>query len=155
MADNAPTLGFILHEVARFLRRRFEQRARTLGLTRSQWQVLVFLGSNPGVHQTALADMLEIEGITLTRILDKLEAKALVKRCKHPTDRRMWLLHLTEEAHPLIEELRRLGEMTRAEALAGVSESDREHLTSMLTLMRQNLLAVCDQPGAAMESTLA
>src|ERR1700759_988550 len=69
--SNAPTLGFLLHEVARLLRKRFEQNARDSGLTRSQWQVLAYLANNDGINQSGLADLLEIEPITLGRIIDK------------------------------------------------------------------------------------
>src|SRR3954454_6566900 len=117
MSHNPPTLGFILHDVARFLRKRFEQRARELGLTRSQWQVLAFLAPNEGIHQGGLADILEIEPITLVRILDKLESRALIERRQHPTDRRIWLLHLTADAHPILARMRELGDLTRSEAL--------------------------------------
>ncbi len=141
-----PTLGFVLHDVARFLRRRFEQHARGLGLTRSQWQVLAFLAPNPGIHQAALADMIDIEAITLVRILDKLESRGLIERRQHPKDRRLWLLHLTPDAHPLLERMRELGEITRGEALAGIPEPERERLTRMLTLMKTNLIEACDRP---------
>ena len=98
--DNAPTLGFLLHDVARLLRKRFEQRARDLGLTRSQWQTLAYLNRNEGIHQSGLADILEIEPITLVRILDRLEERGLVERRRHPTDRRIWLLYLKDAARP-------------------------------------------------------
>ena len=80
MELNAPTLGFLLHEVARLLRRRFEQNARGSGLTRSQWQVLAYLAKNEGINQSGLADLLEVEPITLCRIVDKLQALGLVER---------------------------------------------------------------------------
>ena len=63
-----PTLGFLLHEVARLLRKRFERRAQHLGLTRSQWQVLARLATHEGIHQGGLAELLEIEPITLVRL---------------------------------------------------------------------------------------
>jgi MarR family transcriptional regulator, transcriptional regulator for hemolysin len=97
---DSPALGFLLHEVARLLRKRFEQNARGCGLTRSQWQVLTYLGQNEGINQARLAELLEIEPITLGRILDKLETRSLIERHPHPTDRRTWLLHLVEAAHP-------------------------------------------------------
>ena len=75
MEANSPTLGFLLHDVARLLRRRFEQNARGSGLTRSQWQVLAYLAQNEGINQTGLADLLEIEAVTLGRIVDKLETQ--------------------------------------------------------------------------------
>src|SRR5215475_11251589 len=114
---SAPTLGFVLHEVARLLKRSFERRAKALGLTRSQWQTLVYLNVHEGIHQAKLADILEIESITLVRILDKLEARGLIERRRHPSDRRIWQLYLLDEARPLIAEMQKIGDATRAEAL--------------------------------------
>ena len=73
MEVDSPALGFLLHEVARLLRKRFEQNARCSGLTRSQWQVLTYLAQNEGINQARLAELIEIEPITLGRIADKLE----------------------------------------------------------------------------------
>src|SRR5258705_8371299 len=100
MDENAPTLGFLLHEVARLLRKRFEQNARGSGLTRAQWHVLAYLAQNEGINQSGLADLLEIEPITLGRIVDKLQVLRLVERRPDPSDRRVWLLHLTPAARP-------------------------------------------------------
>ncbi len=141
-----PTLGFVLHDVARLLRKRFEQRARDLGLTRSQWQALAYLSQNEGIHQGGLADILEIEPITLVRILDKLEARDLVERRQHAADRRIWLLFLTPAAHPLLAKIRGIGEVTRGEALAGISDQDRDQLLRTLLIMKSNLLEACRLP---------
>lgn len=141
-----PRLCFIVHDVARFLRKRFEQHARDLGLTRAQWQVLTRLSSNEGIHQNGLAEILEIEPITLVRILDRLEAAELIERRPDPADRRMRRLHLTPAAAPTLEKLRTLGDRTRAEALRGIPEADRVRLSEMLVLMRENLIHACEQP---------
>ena len=141
-----PSLGFLLHDVARLLRKRFEHRARTLGLTRAQWQVLVYLAQREGIHQGGLAEVLEMEPITLVRILDKLEARGFIERRRHPTDRRLWLLHLTPEAHPLLSVLRGMGETTRAEALVGISQGDQERLFDILSAMKINLIEACGLP---------
>jgi MarR family transcriptional regulator for hemolysin len=140
---NAPTLGFLLHEVARLLRRRFEQNARDSGLTRSQWQVLATLASNEGINQSGLADLLEIEPITLCRIVDKLEARGLIERHPDPSDRRAWQLHLTLAARPKLTQLRLLGDVTRGEALADVPEADTEHLLKTLQTLKANLADAC------------
>ncbi|MDQ0471949.1 MarR family winged helix-turn-helix transcriptional regulator [Labrys wisconsinensis] len=144
--NNTPTLGFLLHDVARLLRKRFEQRARGLGLTRSQWQTLAYLANNEGIHQGGLAEILEIEGITLVRILDKLEERGLIERRQHPTDRRIWQLYLRDAALPLMTQMRAIGDVSRAEALAGVADEDREHLFKTLTLMKTNLIDACRTP---------
>ena len=146
MPSNQPTLGFVLHEVARLLKRRFEQKAKELGLTRAQWQTLAYLNVHEGIHQGKLADILEIESITLVRILDKLEARGLIERRQHPTDRRMWQLYLREDARPLIAAMQKIGDATRAEALAGVTDADRELLLQTLKTMKRNLAEACTQP---------
>jgi MarR family transcriptional regulator for hemolysin len=143
MPNNSPALGFVLHDVARLLRKRFEQKARGTGLTRSQWQVLVYLDQNEGIHQGRLADLLDIEPITRGRIVDRLQAQGLIGRLPHPRDRRIWLLHLTSAARPKLEQLRQLGDTTRAEALAGISEPDRECLLKTLRTLKANLTNAC------------
>src|SRR6266436_4058440 len=148
MEQNAPTLGFLLHEVARLLKRRFERHARGSGLTRSQWQVLAYLSLHEGINQSGLAELLEIEPITLGRIVDKLQILGLVERRPDPSDRRVWLLHLTPAARPKLAQLHRLGEITRGEALAGVSESDTERLLKTLQALKANLTDACDSPVA-------
>jgi MarR family transcriptional regulator, transcriptional regulator for hemolysin len=146
--SNAPTLGFLLHEVARLLRRRFEQNAQDSGLTRSQWQVLAYLANNEGINQSGLADLLEIEPITLGRIIDRLQTRGLIERHSDPSDRRVWLLHLTPAARPKLTQLRRLGEVTRGEALVGVSEADIERVFKTLQALKANLTDACDSPVA-------
>ena len=149
MQQVKPTLGFLVHDVARLMRRRFEQHARDMGLTRSQWQALAYLAPNEGIPQAALADLLEIEPITLVRILDKLEARRLIERRPHQSDRRCKLLYLTEAAHPLLAEIRLLGEKTRNEGLAGLSALERETLYQNLSLIKFNLLEACSLPVEA------
>ena len=151
--SNAPTLGFLLHDVARLLRRRFEQNARGSGLTRSQWQVLAYLANNEGINQSGLADLLEIEPITLGRIVDRLQTLRLIERHPDPSDRRVWLLHLTPAARPKLSQLRRRGEVTRGEALAGVPEADTEHLLKTLQTLKANLTDACDSPVAGQMRT--
>ena len=133
-------LGFLLHDVARLMRRRFEQNARELRLTRSQCQVLAHLARHEGIAQSGLAEILEVEPITLTRLLDRLEAGGLVERRPHPTDRRIRQLYLTAEAHPLLADIFAIGAVTRSEALDGVPEAERELLFEILCAMKANLL---------------
>src|SRR5260221_6541494 len=146
MDANAPTLGFLLHEVARLLRRRFEQNARGSGLTRSQWQVLAYLAQNEGINQSGLADLLEIEPITLGRIVDKLQILGLIERRPDPSDRRVWLLHLTPAARPKLSQLRQLGEATRGEALAGVAEARTQRLLKTVEAPEAKLTNACRGP---------
>src|SRR5947207_15571905 len=122
MPHNAPdrTLGLVLHDVARFLRKRFEQRAREadLPLTRAQWSVLAHLARQEGINQAALAQILEIEPITLVRLLDRLQAAGLVERRPDPNDRRARVLFLTAAAHPLLDRIWTLAAEVRQDAMA-------------------------------------
>lgn len=143
MSNEDQTIGVLLHDVARLMRKRFEQRARPLGLTRSQWQTTVLLSKNEGIHQKALAEIQEIEPITLMRLIDKLAERGLVERRKHETDRRIWMLYLTEPARGLLEGIRELGEETRNEALEGIADADRARLFELLETMKSNLVEGC------------
>jgi MarR family transcriptional regulator for hemolysin len=133
------SFGFLLHDIARLMRKRFDQRARSLGLTRSQWQLLAHLARHEGINQAGLADILEIEPITVGRLIDRMEEAGWVERRAHPSDRRARLLYMTEKAWPVFDRMRALGEGVREDALSGLSETKREHLTSTLMAIRSNL----------------
>jgi MarR family transcriptional regulator, transcriptional regulator for hemolysin len=148
MEPNSSTLDFVLHDVARLLRKRFEQNARGSGLTRSQWQVLAYLAQNEGINQSGLAELLDVEPITLGRIVDKLETLGLIERQPHPSDRRTWLLRLMPTARPKLTQVRKLGDVTRGEALAGVSRADSACLLKILQVLKANLIDACDAPVA-------
>ena len=139
MKTGKDTIGFLLNDAARLMRKDFERRTRSVGLTRAQWQTLFHLARNEGCNQVTLADLLEVEPITLARVVDKLEACGLVERRPDPSDRRARLLFLGERAHPLLEQLRALGAETREIALAGISDDERTLLMTLLTKMRANL----------------
>ncbi|MGD9507445.1 MAG: MarR family winged helix-turn-helix transcriptional regulator [Geminicoccaceae bacterium] len=136
-----PTLGFLVHDVARLLRKRLEQRARAagIGLSRAQWQVLANIARSEGVHQAALAAILDIEPITLVRLLDRLEAMGLVERRLDQRDRRQRNLFLTERALPELGRIRELGAAVREEALAGLDEASRKRLLAELGCIKSNL----------------
>src|SRR5690348_13133430 len=88
MQDPERSFGFLLYDAARLLRRDFDRRARRIGLTRAQWSVLANLVRNEGVNQAGLADIMEIQPITLVRLLDRLEEAGWIERRPDPTDRR-------------------------------------------------------------------
>lgn len=133
-------LGFLLHDVARLMRKRFEQNARELGLTRSQCSVLAHLARHDGIQQGTLAEILEVEPITLTRLVDRLEQMGLVTRQAPRSDRRIRLLQLTDAARPLLAEIFAIGALTRGEALEGVPDEDRDRLFDVLFRMKTNLI---------------
>jgi DNA-binding MarR family transcriptional regulator len=142
------TFGFLLHDTARLLRRDFERRSKGTGLTRAQWAVLAYVARNEGSSQAALADMLEIEPITLVRLLDKLEAAGLVERRPDPNDRRVRRLHLTEATGPLLTQLQGLAAEARETALAGLTDGERQQLTDLLMKVRGNLSGRDLKPSA-------
>ena len=134
------SLGFLLGDVSRLLRKRFDMRARELGLTRAQWRVLARLRRREGINQRDLAEILEIENITLTRHIDRLEDKGLVERRRDPADRRAWNLYLNAKVQPVLDRMRELSVMTRTEALNGISEADSERLIDQLLHIKANML---------------
>jgi DNA-binding MarR family transcriptional regulator len=139
MKTGKDTIGFLLNDTARLMRRDFERRTRSVGLTRAQWQTLFHLHRNEGCNQVTLADLLEVEPITLARVIDRLEASGLVERRADPNDRRARLLFLGERALPLIDQLKTLGAETRETAMGGLSEDERNQLWTLLSRMRANL----------------
>ena len=132
-------LGSVISDVSRLLRRSFDARARGIGVTRPQWQVLTTLARNEGVNQGRLAELLDVEPITVCRMLDRLQEGELVERRADPADRRSWRLFLTVKARDLLAELRPLAEAMLDEALDGLSEDERVVLRAMLERMRANL----------------
>src|ERR687885_2800948 len=104
------TLPFEIGETAHALRKAFDRRAVGLGVTRAQWKVLFKLTRKPGLRQVELADMLDLEPITLCRIVDRLEEAGLVERTRDPDDRRAWRLHVTATAQPPLHHLHGVGE---------------------------------------------
>ncbi len=137
--DPDRSFGFLIHDIARLLRKKFDQRARALGLSRSQWQVLVHLSRHEGINQSGLAEILEVESITLGRLIDRMEEAGWVERRPDRKDRRARLLYTTEKVAPVMERMRELAEATRNEALEGLAAGDRERLIDMLTQVRTTL----------------
>lgn len=132
------TLPFEIGETAHAMRKAFDRRAVGLGVTRAQWKVLFRLDRRPGLRQIELADMLDIEPITLSRIVDRLEESELVERRADPSDRRAWRLHVTARAQPLIAKLRAIADDMIAETFAGIDPKDIEITRQVLSRAREN-----------------
>src|SRR5271163_2474765 len=112
--------AFMLNDVARMLKTYANHKAGQLGVTRAQWAVLVRLDRFEGLKQSELAEMLDLQPITLTRLLDRLCSNGLIERRSDPNDRRAKRLFLTPAARPLLERLGDLGDELMGTALAGV-----------------------------------
>ena len=132
--------AFLLSDVTRLLRRRFDERARSLGITRAQWRALTALSRQEGVTQGALADLLEVEPITLCRMIDRLAEAGHVERRRDPADRRAWNIFLTPRSRPLLAQLRRIADEVTGLAIDGLTMTDRNALTRSLERIRINLV---------------
>lgn len=132
-------VGFLLHDVARYFRYRFDERARGLGVTRPQWRALLTLARLDGPSQSELAEELEVERITLCRMVDRLAESGLVERRADPNDRRVWRLHLTDTANEIVGQLGEIGLELEEEALARLDERERVMLVEMLSRIADEL----------------
>lgn len=114
-----PDLLMLLHDVARLLRLETDRRARLHGMNRAQWVMLIKLARHPGLSQKELAELLEVEPMSVARLTDRLAARDLVERRADPRDRRIWRIHLTDAAKPLLDEI----ETQRGAMLAAVRQA--------------------------------
>jgi MarR family transcriptional regulator, transcriptional regulator for hemolysin len=153
--------GFLVHDVSRLIKRRFERRARQLGLpiTRQQAAVVLNIAGNEGVSQAEVAAWLDIEPIALVRMLDKLHEEGLVDRRAHPTDRRVRTLWLTKAAHPVVARILAINEAIRQEAFAGLPPATRDVLTDVLSHIKRNLAlkeeVACDRSSVGSPTAAA
>src|SRR5207248_785913 len=113
MQDNQPSIGLLLIDVSRMLKKCFEQNCRGTGMTRAQWQVLSLLNRNEGISQGALAELLEVEPITVGRVIDRLESAGIWERPPHRPDPRAWRRNRLPAAHAVLGGLQGLGVRTR------------------------------------------
>jgi len=132
-------LGTMVADVSHLMRRAFDERARSSGLSRPQWRVLTMLRRHEGINQGGLAELVEVEPITLCRMVDRLQEAGLVERRANPADRRAWLLHLTDKARALLEEMRPMAFSLFDDAMAGLDPAERSDLFRMLERIRTNL----------------
>ena len=142
-------LFILMHDVARLTRVEADRRARRNGMTRAQWGILLRLGRTPGLSQKELADILEVEPITVARLVDRLEATGMVERRADRQDRRVWRLHLRPEATGLLESITQQREALADFISAGLPAATREAMVEGLLLMKANLLgsAGCRAPS--------
>ena len=133
--------GFLVHDVSRLIKRRFDRRARQMGLpiTRQQAAVVLNIAGNEGVSQAEVAAWLGIEPIALVRMLDKLHEEGLVERRPHPTDRRVRTLWLTPAARPVVAQILAINKAIREEAFAGIAAHARHTVIDILDGIKGNL----------------
>ena len=139
MHDFERDLLFLLHDVARLIRVDADKRARAHGMTRAQWGILIWLERQPGLSQKELAEILEVEPITVARLIDRLEARGMVERRPDPKDRRIWRLHLCPPAYPVLREIGCQRAEMRAQVTDGLNEATLETMTEALVKMKMTL----------------
>ncbi len=149
MPETPRDLLFLLHDVAQMIRLDADRRASCHGLTRAQWMLLIWLERRPGITQKELADIIEVEPITIARLIDRLETSSLVERRPDPSDRRIWRLHLLPAAIPVLRALD-LQRTDMARVLAGhLEQPTLEIITKALQTMKTNLSQQGRRPAAA------
>jgi MarR family transcriptional regulator, transcriptional regulator for hemolysin len=154
MDDRLRNVGFLLREASRRYVQRFEVRASELSLNLAQCKALVRLEKNEGVSQARLAELAEVDAMTMVRILDRMEADGLLERRPDPQDRRARCLYLTAKAKPLLAQIWRLSDTTREEVFAGIGKNERDVFMSVLERLHDNLSRLEDKsshPGLHVE----
>jgi MarR family transcriptional regulator, transcriptional regulator for hemolysin len=130
----------LLSDVARIMRTRADQRARRLGMTRAQWVILVWLERRSGISQQDLAALVEVEPITVCRLVDRLEARGFVERRSDPKDRRVRRLHLTPQAEPILDEIHSYRAELRDLLTDGIPDEALKSQIDSLLRMKSNLV---------------
>jgi DNA-binding MarR family transcriptional regulator len=136
-------LLFLLHDVARLLRHEADRRASAQGMTRAQWVILFWLDRQPGLSQKELSEIIEVEPITVARLIDRLEARGMVERRPDPKDRRIWRLHLLPPSASVLCDLRREKLDMHRLATADVDEATELTMIEGLKRMKATLLTEC------------
>ena len=130
---------FLIYDVAQLMRRRADAKARAYGMTRAQWALLTRLKRQPNLTQNDLAQLTEVEPITVGRLIDRLELSGHVERTADPKDRRVWRLRLTEKCSPLLAEINHFRRDLNAEMSADIDQKTLDSLVHGLQRMRINL----------------
>lgn len=133
------SLGFLLHDATRLIRRRFEARAAELGLTSAQWRLVVHLIRQGPMPQARIAELLEIEPISVSRLVDRMQEAGWVSREPDPNDRRIRIVHPTEQTRAVLAAAKGIADDIYADALAGLPSGTQEQLMSTLRRIILNL----------------
>ena len=140
-------IALMIMDVARMLRTYADQRARQFGISRAQWTVLIRIDRTEGLKQSELADILDMQPISLTRLLDRLAENGLIERRADPNDRRANRLYLKPAARPMLEQLAALGTDMMTTVLDGLDTKTVERMLSDLGLIKDNLRAAIGRNG--------
>lgn len=132
-------IGFLLADNSRLTRWAFDQQVREIGVTGPQARLLLNLNRRPGENQGFYAEQLEVEPITLCRMVDRLEEAGMVERRRDPTDRRAWQLHLTEKSQKVVAKLQQRVDSLVEDMLSGLTSQERADFARLLKAVGTNL----------------
>lgn len=138
--DPERNIASLIGEISHLQRRNFNRRARDFGLTQPQWRAITILRRAEGINQATMADILDLQPISLARLIDRMAAAGWVERRPDPGDRRAVQLFLTPKAEPFLAEMREAAQEIYEQATAGLSEQDRELLLRCLGVIKSNLM---------------
>lgn len=150
--DETDRIGFLLHDASRLLRKRFETRASCYGLSSAQWRLLVRVFKEEGIAQARLAELLEIEPISVSRLIDRMEEGGWIERRNDASDRRVRMIHLTEKSRVIFGEMRGVASQVFDSALSGLSSEERRITIHGLKTIISNL-SDDDRMAAALKNT--
>ncbi|MCC2602883.1 MarR family winged helix-turn-helix transcriptional regulator [Sphingopyxis yananensis] len=132
-------IGFLLNDTARLYRRAFNARSREDGCTALQWRLMMYIRREPGIRQGPVAELIEVEPITLSRMVDRLQESGLVERRHDPSDRRAWLLYLTPQAEKLMQGIRHMIDDLESMAMDGLTAPEQAELKRLVAKVQSNL----------------
>lgn len=139
LIDGVTRIPYLMNDIARHMRYAFDARTRSKGITRPQYRLLLAILRSPGCTQSELAEALDVERITLGRMIDRMGAAGLVERRADPQDRRVWRLHMLPAADVMIGQLTALAEEMTAEALVHLDQDEQDQLAGLLGKLHEGL----------------
>ena len=139
VTDGTDRLGFLIHDAARLLRKRFEARGSAYGLSAAQWRLLVRLVKEEGVAQVRLAELLEIEPISVSRLLDRMEEGGWIERRQDASDRRVRMIFPTDKSREAFAAVKSVAGEVYEVALGGLTTDERRILIKALNAIVTNL----------------
>ena len=151
MKTDAPSLGLMLHDAARAVRKAFEERSAAFGLSSAQWRMLVHVCKQGSAPQSRFADLLEIEPISVSRLIDRMEAQGWVTRANDPHDRRVRLVLPTIKALQAFDHIKTIANDVYGDAMSGLTPDEKRILMTGLTTIITNL-ALTEQGTAKVAS---
>jgi len=141
------SIGFLLADVSRLLRTDFDRRVRALGMTQAQWRAIAHIARDEGINQSTLAERLEVQPITIARLIDRMESAGWVRRQPDAADRRASLLFLTPKSKPVLEKLQTHADEALTAAMQGIDAGDEKTMVAALERMKLNLALPQAEPA--------